>query len=82
MDETAPSLQEYLGPVIEMVEPLRPQDMRLVEDQTCMLECNYKAVFDNFCELYHVEHIHPQHELIFDCPTSTAEFFENGHTRV
>ena len=82
MDETAPSLQEYLGPVIEMVEPFRPQDMRLVEDQTCLLECNYKAVFDNFCELYHVEHIHPQHELIFDCPTSTAEFFENGHTRV
>ena len=82
MDDEAPSLREYLGPVIKMIEPFRPQDMKLVEDQTCLLECNYKAVFDNFCELYHVEHIHPQHELIFDCPTSTAEFFENGHTRV
>ncbi|MBA59483.1 MAG: hypothetical protein CMQ40_09975 [Gammaproteobacteria bacterium] len=82
MDQKAPSLKEFLGPVVQMIEPFRPEDMTLVEDQTCRLECNYKAVFDNFCELYHVEHIHPQHELIFDCPTSTAEFFENGHTRV
>jgi phenylpropionate dioxygenase-like ring-hydroxylating dioxygenase large terminal subunit len=82
MDKNAPSLQEYLGPIIEMIEPFRPDDMRLVEDQTCRLECNWKAVFDNFGELYHVEHIHPQHELIFDCPTSTAEYFNGGHTRV
>jgi len=82
MDDDAPTLKEFLGPIVEMVEPFRPQDMRLVEDQTCHLECNWKAVFDNFGELYHVEHIHPQHELIFDCPTSTSEYFEGGHTRV
>ena len=82
MDPDAPPLMEYLGPVVEMIEPFRPQDMRLVEDQSCHLECNWKAVFDNFGELYHVEHIHPQHELIFDCPTSTAEHFPGGHTRV
>ena len=50
MDDEAPSLQEYLGPVIEMVEPFRPHDMRLVEDQTCLLD--YKAVFDNFFVSY------------------------------
>lgn len=82
MDEETPSLAEYLGPIMEMINPYRPEDMRLVEDQTCRLECNWKAVFDNFGELYHVEHIHPQHELIFDCPTSTAEYFSYGHTRV
>ena len=38
MDDEAPSLREYLGPVIEMVEPFRPHDMRLVEDQTCLLD--------------------------------------------
>ena len=82
MDPEAPSLTEYLGPIMEMIEPFRPHDMRLVEDQSCRLDCNWKAVFDNFGELYHVEHIHPQHELIFDCPTSTAEHFSFGHTRV
>ncbi len=82
MDPQASSLAEFLGPIKAMVEPYRPQDMRLLEDQTVRLDCNWKAVFDNFGELYHVEHIHPQHELIFDCPASTNELFANGHTRV
>jgi hypothetical protein len=46
------------------------------------LDCNWKAVFDNFGELYHVEHIHPQHETIFDCPASVTELMDIGHTRV
>ena len=82
MDPDAPELAEFLGPIQAMVEPYRPQDMRLLEDQTVHLDCNWKAVFDNFGELYHVEHIHPQHELIFDCPTAVNELFDGGHTRV
>ena len=82
MDPDGASLDEFLGPIKEMVAPFRPQDMRLIEDQTVCLDCNWKAVFDNFGELYHVEHIHPQHELIFDCPASVAELMDLGHTRV
>ena len=82
MDPDGPSLDEYLGPIKEMVAPFRPDEMRLVEDQTVQLDCNWKAVFDNFGELYHVEHIHPQHELIFDCPTAINEHMDGGHTRV
>ena len=48
MDPDGPSLDEYLGPIREMVAPFRPQQMRLVEDQTVKLDCNWKAVFDNF----------------------------------
>ena len=82
MDPNGGSLDEFLGPIKEMVAPFRPQDMRLIEDQTVRLDCNWKAVFDNFGELYHVEHIHPQHELIFDCPASVTELMDFGHTRV
>ena len=82
MDPGAPSLDEFLGPIKAMIDPFRPEDMRLYADQTVRLDCNWKAVFDNFGELYHVEHIHPQHETIFDCPASTSELFNNGHTRV
>jgi phenylpropionate dioxygenase-like ring-hydroxylating dioxygenase large terminal subunit len=56
--------------------------MTLVGDQTVFLEANWKAVFDNFGELYHVEHIHPQHAMLFDCPTAQVELFANGHTSV
>ena len=82
MDPQAPSLEEFLGPVMALVDPFRPQEMRLIEDQTVQLDCNWKAVYDNFGELYHVEHIHPQHETIFDCPAALVDLWAFGHTRV
>ena len=82
MDPDAVPLQEYLGFVHDRVDPYQISSMTLTGDQTVELECNWKAVFDNFGELYHVEHIHPQHEKMFDCPTSAVDLFANGHTGV
>ena len=79
---SAPPLAEYLGPLLEAVAPFQLERMTLVADQTVLLNCNWKAVFDNFHELYHVEHIHPLHELQFDCPTSRVDLYANGHTGV
>ena len=82
MDDSLPPLREWMGGVAERLEPYRLQDFTLMGDQTVELACNWKAVFDNFQELYHVEHIHPQHERMFDCPTSAIDLFRNGHTGV
>ncbi len=82
MDADAPPLVEFLGEVGDRIAPYAIDTMSLVADQTVRLDCNWKAVFDNFGELYHVEHIHPQHELMFDCPTAQIELFDRGHTGV
>ncbi len=82
MDPDTPPLLEFLGPAADRITPFRLQDMTLIGDQTVRLDCNWKAVFDNFQELYHVEHIHPQHKFMFDCPTSEVHLFANGHTGV
>ncbi len=82
MDPEAEPLLDHLGLVAERMAPYRLEEMTLVEDQTVTLACNWKAVFDNFGELYHVEHIHPQHQELFDCPTARVELFANGHTNV
>lgn len=82
MDADTPPLADYLGLVAERLAPYRVQEMVHTEDQTCRLACNWKAVFDNFGELYHVEHIHPQHQELFDCPTARVELFAHGHTDV
>jgi phenylpropionate dioxygenase-like ring-hydroxylating dioxygenase large terminal subunit len=82
MDENAPPLLEFLGEAWEAVAPYHLEDMTLYEDQTVALDCNWKAVFDNFGELYHVDHIHPQHELLFDCPTAENHLYDYGHTGV
>ena len=82
MDDTAPPLAEFLGPLADILEPYDLAGMALVADQTVRLDCNWKAVVDNFGELYHVEHIHPQHELMFDCPTAQTDLYAGGHTGV
>ena len=82
MDEDAEPLADYLGPLAGMIEPYRIGEMTLVQDQTVRLNCNWKAIFDNFGELYHVEHIHPQHASIFDCPTAKVGLYRHGHTGV
>ena len=82
MDPAAPGLLDSLGLVAERIAPYRVEDMTLVGDQTVRLACNWKAVFDNFGELYHIEHIHPQHQMLFDCPTARVDLYPNGHTSV
>ncbi len=82
MDPDAVPLRDYLAGVAELVDPYRLEEMTLIGDQTVHLDCNWKAVFDNFGELYHVEHIHPQHKTLFDCPTAQVDLFGNGHSSV
>lgn len=81
-DPDAMPMEEFLGPLIERLDPYNIPSMTLISDQTVVLACNWKAVFDNFQELYHVEHIHPQHQELFDCPSAAVELFEHGHTGV
>ena len=74
------SLEEYLGPVQDILAPYRFDRMTIVEDQTVHLECNWKAVIDNFSELYHVDFLHPQHKRMVDCCNDTVHLFNHGHT--
>lgn len=77
-----PPLLDYLGPVADLLAPYRFGEMLLVQDQTVHHRCNWKAVVDNFSELYHVDFIHPQHQRMVDCCNDTVHLFPNGHTGV
>ncbi len=80
MDLEAAPLNDFLGPVIDKMAPYAIADMALLEDQSVSVDCNWKAMIDNFSELYHVDHIHPQHKRFVDCPNASEELFEHGHT--
>jgi phenylpropionate dioxygenase-like ring-hydroxylating dioxygenase large terminal subunit len=73
-------LLDFLGPVVDFLAPYRFANMTLIEDQTVHHQCNWKAVIDNFSELYHVEFLHPQHKRMVDCCNDTVHLFPNGHT--
>ena len=78
-EDPAP-LADFLGPVVDHLRPYEFEKMTLVEDQTVHLKCNWKAVVDNFSELYHVDFLHPQHRRMVDCCNDTVHLFNNGHT--
>lgn len=80
MDPDAAPLSAFLGNMVARAAPYQIAKMDLLEDQTVSVDCNWKAMIDNFSELYHVDHIHPQHKRFVDCPNATDELFENGHT--
>jgi len=80
MDADARPLSDFLGKMVERAAPYSIAMMDLIEDQTVSVDCNWKAMIDNFSELYHVDHIHPQHKRFVDCPNATDELFVNGHT--
>ncbi len=82
MAKSAPPLLDYLGPLAELLAPYGFANMTLVADQTVHHYCNWKAIIDNFSELYHVDFLHPQHRRMVDCCNDTVHLFPNGHTGV
>jgi phenylpropionate dioxygenase-like ring-hydroxylating dioxygenase large terminal subunit len=80
MADDAGPLEEFLRPVTENIAPAAIAAMTLREDQTASVECNWKAIIDNFAELYHVNFIHPQHRRFVDCTAAVEEAYAHGHT--
>ena len=76
------TLPEFLGPVLGLLRPYRLETMSVTNDQSVSHTCNWKAILDNFAELYHVPFIHPIHRRMFECATAPIELFEHGHTAV
>ena len=76
------TLAEFLGPVLDLLRPYRLETMSVTNDQSVSHTCNWKAILDNFAELYHVPFIHPIHRRMFECATAPIELFEQGHTAV
>ncbi|MFN3232505.1 MAG: aromatic ring-hydroxylating oxygenase subunit alpha [Alphaproteobacteria bacterium] len=82
MDPNAAPLRSFLGTVMDTLEPFHIENMVLVQDQTVMLDANWKTVIDNFNEQYHVDFIHPQHASMVDCCDAENELWPYGHRRV
>lgn len=60
MDPESESLEEYLAPVPEMLDPFRLQDMRCRWRKWTIFDCNWKVALEAFNETYHVETTHPE----------------------
>lgn len=57
-DPGAPPLREYLGALDAHVSPYRLQEFVPLRNDTIELPCNWKAMYDNVFELYHLGSVH------------------------
>ena len=80
MDPDAASLEDYLGSIMQNLEPYHFERMVLAKHQTVQLDANWKTVRDNFLEQYHVDFIHPQHASFVDCCNSENVLWPYGHS--
>lgn len=76
------TLSDFLAPVAEAIGSYRLDLMDVTNDQTVSHLCNWKAIIDNFAELYHVPFLHPIHRRMFECATAPIGLYDHGHTAV
>ncbi len=76
------SLADFLAPLRDAIGTYRLDLMDVTNDQTVSHLCNWKAIIDNFAELYHVPFLHPIHRRMFECATAPIALFDHGHTAV
>ena len=60
LDPECGPLSDYLGPVPEMLEPFKLQNMRNRWRKWIVFECNWKVALEAFSETYHVQTTHPE----------------------
>jgi phenylpropionate dioxygenase-like ring-hydroxylating dioxygenase large terminal subunit len=59
-DDSAVSLLEHLGPLVEALAPFKLENMVYKSHRKVVLPVNWKTVVDNFGETYHIPTVHPQ----------------------
>ncbi len=60
MDDDAPPLREFLGPIWDEWQAYEPDAWERVTSLSARVPCNWKVIQDNFCESYHLPTVHPQ----------------------
>lgn len=82
-DNVAPSLVDFLGPIVEQMVEIDGPVMRYVGSQSHHLACNWKVTVDAFLEVYHVRTVHPDNAaLLYDDQATTVSMLPNGHSRL
>ncbi len=81
LDESAPTLQEYLGVVPDHLAPYALENWKIALDVTIEIDCNWKTSVDAFNEAYHVAATHAW-TLEFSDDVNTLYDCYERHTRM
>lgn len=79
LDSGAESLADYLRPVADRLKDFPFEEMEVKRTLRIELDANWKAVFDNFIESYHLNTVHPAISRWIDSRTFVATPLRKGH---
>ena len=82
-DDDAPTLLDWLGPVVDEWQEFQFENCRLVSKHSFDLNCNWKIAMEANTEVYHVPNIHPTTVApVLDHRRNVNSFYANGHGRM
>jgi phenylpropionate dioxygenase-like ring-hydroxylating dioxygenase large terminal subunit len=80
-DFNAMSLSEYLGPIGEYLRGLPLETIRLVQQDTMEVSCNFKILQETFFEVYHLKTTHRDTvDRFLDHRGTNIMLWQNGHS--
>ncbi len=82
-DMNAMPLTEYLGGLVGELACVGMDKLRVVHEQSYIVDCNWKALADAFLEVYHVNTIHPTNAgIMLDSRAAAMGLMRHGHSRM
>ena len=78
LDQGAPPLVEWLGPIVDEVERTAPAKVSFDRRATFLVDCNWKTYVDNYQEGYHMPPLHPGLHRDLDWKRYRVINFEGG----
>jgi phenylpropionate dioxygenase-like ring-hydroxylating dioxygenase large terminal subunit len=82
LDDAAEPLADFLAPTARQVADFPLDDMVVKDILTAEMDCNWKAAYDNFLEIYHVNTVHAKSLApYFDPKSFSVSLLKNGHAR-
>lgn len=83
LDKDVMPLLDYLGPLVGELACVGMDKLRVVHEQSYIIDCNWKAAADAFLEVYHVNTIHPTNAgIMLDSKAASMGLMRHGHSRM
>jgi choline monooxygenase len=82
LDPQAQPVADFLAPIERQIGDFPLQDMMVKDVIVLEFDCNWKAAYDNFLEIYHVNTVHAKSLAPYlDSQSFSVSLFKNGHAR-